>query len=154
MLSYGPIINQARKVAKKLHPSRKWQPLRQVGTDDGAEEWMNDLYCVRVKRGSLSGGIGARIGISNNDGSARHDWRDFQRIKNQLVGEEWEAVELYPAESRLNDPSNFFLLWCAPSFPFGFFVGRRIAHPENCVAPQRGWPEGDKPETCGLPVID
>jgi hypothetical protein len=35
-----------------------------------------------------------------------HDWRDLQRIKNQLVGPECEAVELYPAESRKVDTAN------------------------------------------------
>ena len=55
-----------------------------------------------------------QLGINAVDGSARHDWRDFQAIKNQLAGEECEAFELYPAESRLMDPSNYFSLWCFP----------------------------------------
>ena len=39
------------------------------------------------------------------------DWRHRQLIKNQLLGEECEAVEIYPAESRLNDTSNKYHLW-------------------------------------------
>lgn len=55
-------------------------------------------------------------------------FRDFQRIKNELVGKEHEAVELYPAESRLVDTSNQYHLWVIAEpghmFPFGF--GERL----------------------------
>jgi hypothetical protein len=48
----------------------------------------------------------------------------LQQIKNQLVGEECEAVELYPSESRLVDTCNVTHLWCvtdpAYCFPFGY----------------------------------
>lgn len=55
-----------------------------------------------------------QLAIRNKDGSARHDWREFQRIKNELLGREAEAVELYPAESRLTDTRNEFHLFCFP----------------------------------------
>jgi hypothetical protein len=42
------------------------------------------------------------------DGQAIHDWRELQRIKNEIVGDEIEAVELYPAESRLLDTANWY----------------------------------------------
>ena len=49
-------------------------------------------------------------------------FRDFQEIKNALVGEEAEAVELYPAETRLVDTCNQYHLWVVNGlqFPFGF----------------------------------
>lgn len=51
-------------------------------------------------------------------------FRDFQRIKNELVGKECEAVELYPAESRLVDTANqyhlFVIIESGHMFPFGF----------------------------------
>ena len=37
------------------------------------------------------------------DGSNRHEWYELQRIKNGVLGEECEAVELYPAESDVVD---------------------------------------------------
>lgn len=40
------------------------------------------------------------------------DWRVLQEIKNALVGEECEAIELFPAESRLVDTANQRWLWC------------------------------------------
>ena len=79
------------------------------------------------------------------DQSAHHDWRDFQRIKNDIVGPEYEAVELYPAESRLLDPSNRFYLWCFPkgALCFGLPGGRCVCGPNKAMAPQRGFHAGD-----------
>jgi hypothetical protein len=83
------------------------------------EAWYNDVYYVTVRRGLPDKMFGSRegmttLGIASHDGCARHDWRDFQAIKNQLAGEECEAIELFPAESRLLDPSNYYTLWCFP----------------------------------------
>lgn len=67
------------------------------------------------------------LSIRRNDRLAAHDWRDFQRIKSQLAGREWEAVELYPAESRLVDTSNQYHLWCVrEKMDFGFDSGRCV----------------------------
>lgn len=38
-------------------------------------------------------------------------WRDLQRMKSELCGSEAEAVEVFPAESRLLDASNQRHLW-------------------------------------------
>lgn len=62
-------------------------------------------------------------------------FRDFQRIKNELVGPECEAIELYPAESRLVDTSNQYHLWAftepATRVPLGYQEREVIttAHP-------------------------
>jgi len=111
------------------------------------QDWENDVYYGSLRRhdtGSpLGGGPYAVIGISSKDETARHDFRDYQQIKNDLVGEEWEGVELYPAESRLVDPSNRFYLFCFPKgvIPWGF-VERHVVGPEKAVAPQRAFPLG------------
>ena len=100
---------QAECLGLKPHdpPSRPWSPL--VKTAEGRdskgrwEEYGNEYYLV-IRRA-------AYLMITNLDQSARRDWREFQRIKNELYGDEAEAVELYPAESRVQDPSNAFFLW-------------------------------------------
>jgi hypothetical protein len=73
------------------------------------------------------------LSIRSNDRSARHDWRDFQRIKNEFFGEEHEAIEIYPAESELVDGANQYHLWAYFEKPFflkelhfGFHEGRLI----------------------------
>jgi hypothetical protein len=66
------------------------------------------------------------LSIRANDRSAKHDWREFQLIKNELVGQEEECVELYPAESRLVDTSNQYHLWCILGFKFPFGYEERL----------------------------
>jgi hypothetical protein len=83
--------------------------------------FLNDKYQVSVR--NLDNGW-IHLSIRNLDRSARHDWREFQQIKNELVGPEYEALELYPAESRLVDNANQFHLWCLATegerFPIGW----------------------------------
>lgn len=107
------------------------------------EEWINDVYAVTLRRrpdhvfGTRQGMI--QLGISALAGTARHDWREFQAIKNQLAGPECEAFELYPAESRLLDPSNYYALWCFPGLKrikVGIEV-RDVKDADEALAPQR-----------------
>lgn len=70
------------------------------------------------------------ITVQRRDAGHIRDWRDMQRIKNELLGPEREAVELYPAESRLVDTRNTYHLWAVPEgrgFSFGFWQGRKVA---------------------------
>ena len=101
------------------------------------EIWVNDIYQVNVlRRKDIT-----HLSIKRRDKSVCKDWRHFQLIKNQLVGEENEAVELYPAESRLVDTANQYHLWVINDpgyrFPFGFNDGRRIAKESAGGAVQR-----------------
>lgn len=85
-----------------------------------------------------------QLGINTHDGTARHDWREFQAIKNQLAGPECEAFELYPAESRLLDPSNYYALWCFPGIKrikVGGNEPRRVWDVDVALAPQRELPK-------------
>ena len=109
--------------------------------------WTNDIYNVTVRRWSKDSVFGTnggmiQIGIHTHDGTARHDWRDFQAIKNQIAGAECEAFELYPAESRLLDPSNYYTLWCFPGLKrikVGVNKERRVLDADEALAPQRGF---------------
>ena len=51
------------------------------------------------------------LSIKRVDQEALHDWRILQAIKNGVLGEENEAFEIYPAESRLVDTSNQYHLF-------------------------------------------
>ena len=106
-------------------------------TDEGnITYWINDIYQVAVHE---LGDKAVHLNIRRRDGGPiLRDWRHFQLIKNQLIGEECEAVELYPAESRLVDTTNKFHLWGLrdPSyrFPFGFDE-RDVQYQEDNSAP-------------------
>jgi hypothetical protein len=83
--------------------------------------WSNKTYFVCAFR-NPDNEIGC-ISIRRHDWQPCTDWRDKQAIKNQIVGPEWEAAELYPAESRLQDTGNWYHLWVVPRgqrYPWGF----------------------------------
>jgi hypothetical protein len=84
------------------------------------------------------------------------DFRDFQRIKNELVHPEAEAVQVFPAESRLVDTCNQYHLfvnvpdsfgkvpveqvdWTDGILPMGYFYGRDVAEATSGDLRQRAW---------------
>lgn len=86
--------------------------------------WVSSLYQVNVVEVPTEGlGVITWLSIKRRDKAPLNDWREMQRIKNAIVGEEREGCELYPAESRLVDTSNQYHIWVLPegmSFPFGY----------------------------------
>ena len=92
--------------------------LRKENTDEAianTEIWVSDRYEVSLKKGKAHG-FGDNLDvwhllISSVNHEPVHDWRDLQQIKNLLCGPESEAIELYPAESRLVDTRNQYHLW-------------------------------------------
>lgn len=105
------------------------------GDDPGGTMYRNSRYNVAVRRYPDH----FHLAIILNDHSARHDWRDFQRIKNELLGPDAEAVELYPSEDRLIDTTNTFHLWSpvGQRLPFGFHKGRHVESTVESGLPQR-----------------
>lgn len=70
--------------------------------------WKNDIYAVAVY--DEKDGI-RHVTIQRLDGRPARDWRHLQQIKNETCGPEREAVELYPAQSRVVDTTNTTHLW-------------------------------------------
>jgi len=98
--------------------------------------YANSKYHVHLRfldgAGNRDGWI--HLSIRHNDRRAVRDWRHFQRIKNELLGEEREALEIYPAESRLVDEANSYHLWVMPTgqqVPVGFNEGRMVGTSEE-----------------------
>ena len=140
-----------------------WTPFERTGqvvvsnlpnTPDGVV-WENSRYVV-VKRDVGGGGEGKLIWLSikNADNSARHDWREFMRIKNELVGTDVEAVELYPAENRLVDASNQWHLWCVVGFRFPFGFEERLVSEDTPGVTQRPFEEDMRPADLVTVQID
>ena len=123
------------------------------------EVWRNDLYTVFVNRNILTDqpvydkennqvSI-CWLSIKRNDRQPIFDWRDMQYIKNQLVGEECEGCQLFPAESRLVDGANQYHLWVFENkgynLPFGWnerWVTEKAFLPNM---QQRPFPDSRKP---------
>lgn len=97
---------------------------------EGEEQFQNDLYVVTRRHltpnPDSDAPPGMHLSIRRQDRQPCRDWRDFQRIKNQLAGPEWEAVELYPAESRKVDGANQYHLFCFEAMLDGLGFHRRI----------------------------
>jgi hypothetical protein len=110
---------------RRKHPDAKEEDLQEQARRLANDEvWMNDLYQVNVDRSEHPM---IHLSIKRIDKKPLRDWRHFQQIKNELVGRECEAVELYPAESRVVDTANQYHLWAiddpAFRFPCGFSTG-------------------------------
>lgn len=113
--------------------------------------YRNSRYQVSVwfEAGPL--GKYVHLSIKDHNKTARHDWRDFQRIKNEIVGPEFEGFELYPAESRLVDTANQYHVYVFPTrIPIGFpdrlVAEGGSAHPDLRHAVQR--PFEERPADC------
>ena len=120
------------------------------------EIWVNNLYQVNIRRRTGPGffdntkevyngfpkenGEVVWLSIKRLDKDPIHDWRDLQRIKNEVMGEEAEAIEIYPAESRKMDVANQYHLFAfTTQIPIGF-LGRAVessAKAEQVGAKQR-----------------
>jgi len=150
------------KLLRRMSVAQKepWTPFekahapRGLESFQGVEFYLNSRYQVNVTKFMIDPPFGRcfHLSIKTRDKAPYHDWRDFQRIKNELVGPEYEAVELYPAESRLMDTSNQYHIWCFLDFkfPFGYKKREVCEDTGNTGAAQR--PFELKPE--GLTVPD
>jgi hypothetical protein len=98
--------------------------------------WLNETY--QVNRRDLGDG-GVHLSIKRIDQEPVHDWRDLQRIKNELIGPDCEAVELYPAEERRVDIANQYHLWGTSdaTFRFGFGFRERLTDNQSGSHHQR-----------------
>lgn len=103
------------------------------------EVWVNSRY--QVLRRDVGDGM-IYLSIKRLDQRPIRSWRDLQRIKNELVGPECEAVELFPAESRLLDSANQYHLWVFANpevrMPLGHFGVRFVTE-------EAGVGEGQEP---------
>jgi hypothetical protein len=83
-----------------------------------AEIYKNDVYEVQV----FSRLPFIHLTISRRDGGRCDNWEHFQQIKNEIVGREYEAAELFPAQSRMVDAANEYHLWVSANASFRFPV--------------------------------
>lgn len=123
-------------------------PPHDRANDHPVAVFLNSRYQVNVYTEFNQAPFGRVVWLSikTRDKQARHDWRDMQRIKNEIVGEQYDAVEIYPAEDKLVDTANQFHLWVFLDYllPFGFHT--RIVSSGNWKnSVQRPWPKGEEP---------
>lgn len=79
----------------------------------------NEIYSVQVRDNHPF----IQLTIERRDLQPCRDWKHLQQIKNELIGPEHEAVELFPAESRLIDAGNQYHMWVHSDPTYRFSVG-------------------------------
>ena len=135
-------IDRNRAAAVRAMTTPQWVPMQPIEVSDVAAAdgvigvFVNDRYACYQKQTQSSGFLMqgpdekavpvpiTHLIVVRRDARAA-DWNDLQRIKNELVGAESDAVELFPANSRLlNMPKGQTHLWCLPPgyrMPLGLF---------------------------------
>lgn len=124
--------------------------------------FLNSRYQVLVREQETPIGKVTWLACVRRDRSTIRDWRELQLIKNELVGREREACEVFPAESRLVDTNNQYHLFVLPegfSFPFGYaerdVIGQAVAGSAHKQRPFEIPPEEADPRApcdfCGAP---
>ncbi len=118
---------------KKLAKGDKQSAKRSMEYFNRCEHWINETHHVAIDRNSGTIGDGTvviHLSIKRHDREPISDWRVMQDIKTSLLGPDHEAMELYPAESRVVDLANQYHLWCIVdadgtpmAAPFGFAGG-------------------------------
>lgn len=141
-----PVMQPNLPQTSDWEPYDNWRMLPPRG--DGAFRYWNSRYSVTVavdNNQSLVKGRCWRALIIRSDQSAHRDYRDFMRIKDDLFGPNYEAIELLPSRSREVDPSNAFYMFV---FDVPLRIGeltRNVLHPAEAIAPQRKF---DRVYTC------
>lgn len=148
----GICVACAERAESIMYAVTPWTPF-QKGTvhpdvlAEGFDQcWKNSRYTVLQREVQSPHGDLVHLSIKRNDRSPLHDWRDLQRIKNEILGDDEEAMELYPAESRLVDAANQYHLWCFMGMraPFGYDVERCVMEENGEGAKQRPFEERPK----------
>lgn len=87
-----------------------------VEVDGGETYWSNSFYLVnRVALEPEKGLEGAvRLSMKRHDGKALREWKHMQRVKNELCGEEREAVEIFPPQSMVTSMDHEHHLFVTP----------------------------------------
>lgn len=77
----------------------------------------NTRFTVMVYDNSpTTAGEATRVMVQAHDNKPiSNHWKELQKVKNEIFGEETIAVEYYPAQSDLIDDFNIYWLWIYPA---------------------------------------
>lgn len=152
--------SQRQKHSSALPPdilALPWTPFVLCEPDprgSGIAVYRNSRYQVHMRRIAAADGSPdlIHLSIKRHDQRPHVPYRERMRIKDELWGPEYEAVELLPARSREVDLANQTHLWLVDSavfrFPFGFCDGRYVSDLSLNGAVQESWPPDERPADC------
>ena len=82
-------------------------------------DW-HDTYAVDVGERKTPWGWSQHLRVYRRDGADGIPWDDLQHIKNDVLGADVAAVEIYPPQGDLINEANMRHLWTVPT---GFLGG-------------------------------
>jgi len=93
--------------------------LRPVFKDPKIESWreenyLNNRYSVQVSDYRAEDGVVVHLWVRHHTGIMPGSWSDLQRIKNEIVGPDYVALEVYPRTEDLVDSANIAHVWVMP----------------------------------------
>jgi hypothetical protein len=154
--SEDQLHKEAEKVVKSFPNITIEQAKMGLLKDIYAEIYVNDIYQVAVYRNEDADslvhvpelkGRCTWLSIKRRDKRPVNNWQDMQTIKNRLVGVECDAIQMFPAESRMVNTANQYHLIVLPedaNVPFGW--GTRFVDTDNRVAKPNGSAQSFKGE--------
>ena len=109
--SIKKLYKKTKKMAIKngIKPPTMGSLKKMVKEDNEMPIYSNGIYECHVHN---DGNGPVHLSIKNYERSTDIPWLHKQWIKNDIMGDEYEAVELFPAESRLVNTANQYHLWC------------------------------------------
>lgn len=149
---------QTVKELKRMMPGASYQQVQDTYKHlKRCEHYVSRDYHVAVDKQAEHGfpalgpdGVIWHLSIKRHDREPMQDWRVLQRIKTEIAGAETEALELYPAESRVVDTANQYHLYAFVNcgmIPIGFPKGGRsdmsMENPTGGKSRQRPGSGGD-----------
>ena len=74
--------------------------------------FQNPKYIAQLFYGrEVIGRRATKVMIRRSDSAPIYSWSDLFRIKNEIFGEEAEAVQMFPKKSELVDEANLYWIW-------------------------------------------
>ena len=100
---FEDVTFEARAKHHSLSPDSGYSPCK---------VYQNHQYIVQVFYGiERKGKYYTRVMVRRSDSAPICSWSDLFRIKNEIFGEEVEAVQFLPPKSELTDVANLYWFW-------------------------------------------
>ena len=98
--SFKDVTLEGREIAKQSYQLNGYCP---------DQVFKNNKYIVQIFHGiKRKGSVYTRVMVRRSDAKAIYSWQDLYRIKNEIFGEEIEAIQFMPPKSELIDAANLY----------------------------------------------
>ena len=78
------------------------------------ENYLNNRYSVQISDYQIEDGLVTHLWVRRHDGKMPGSWSDLQRVKNEICGPDFLAIQVFPAVKELVDEANLAHLWVMP----------------------------------------